>query len=303
MSRISRVGWIWAGCAAALTVVACLGGEITIIVDGALYSVGLIWCATLLGTTSCMRCPSVRALAVPLECLAQLIAVSVICAFLQYPAAKVGRPLIDAELAAIDRAFYFDWPECFAWVLRHPTALNFLSGVYLSLGLQSALLCFVAWRQPDRARICLAANALTVTICLAVFVVWPAGGAFAHYRPAGIFSDYVEQLMAARSSSPTTLAIGQMKGIIQFPSYHAAAAVLLGYTFASLPRWFAIPALVIEITLAISAVPIGGHHLIDVLAGVALAAASLAIAHAYAKAGLRYQPQAVPATESGAVRA
>jgi hypothetical protein len=238
---ISRAGWIWVGSAAALTVAGCLSSEITIIADGALLSMGLSWCALLLGAAVCMRRPSLRAFGVPLECLAQLIAVSVICAFLQYLAAKIARPLVDADLAAIDRALYFDWPACFAWVLRNPTALNLLSGVYLSLSAQSALLCFVAWGQPDRARICLAANALTLTICLVIFVIWPAGGAFAYYQPADIFSDYVEQFTAARSGSLTILAIGQMKGIIQFPSYHAAAAVLLGYGFASLLCWIAIP--------------------------------------------------------------
>jgi hypothetical protein len=62
---------------------------------------------------------------------------------------------------------------------------------------------------------------------------------------------------------------------------------------ASLPRWIAIPAFNIEIMLSISAAPIGGHHLIDVLAGVAVGAASLAIAHTFAKAGLRDRPPVV----------
>jgi hypothetical protein len=285
MFRISRLGWVWVGCLAVLTIIGCLRSEITISADGGLFSMGLIWCAILLGMILSMRRSPLRAFAVPLECLAQLIAVSVICAVLQYPAAKIARPLIDAELAAIDRALYFDWPACFAWVLRHPMVLNLLSGIYLSLGLQSALSCFGAWRQPDRASIWLSANALSLTCCLTVFVIWPAGGAFAYYQPAGIFSDYLEQFVAVRSGSLTTLAIGQMKGIIQFPSYHAAAAVLLAYAFASLPRGIAIPAFITEITLSISAVPIGGHHLIDVLAGVAVGAASLGIAHAFSKAG------------------
>src|SRR4029077_12106686 len=100
---------------------------------------GLIWCVILLGMMLSMRHSPLRAFALPLECLAQLSAVSVICSSLQYPAATIARPLIDAELAAIDRALYFDWPAYFAWVLRHPLALNLLSGVYL-LGVQSALM-------------------------------------------------------------------------------------------------------------------------------------------------------------------
>jgi len=63
--------------------------------------------------------------------------------------------------------------------------------------------------------------------------------------------------------------------------------VLLGYAFASLSAWISIPALVIETILAVSAIPIGGHHLVDVLAGLAVGAVSLAIAHAIAQAGRR----------------
>jgi hypothetical protein len=131
MFRISRLGWIWVGCSAVLAVIEYLRSEIAIVADGALFSMGLIWCVILLGMILSMRHSPLRAFALPPECLAQLIAVSVICSFLQYPAAKIARPLIDAELAPIDRALYFDWPAYFAWVLRHPLALNLLSGVYL----------------------------------------------------------------------------------------------------------------------------------------------------------------------------
>jgi PAP2 superfamily len=166
MFRISRLGWIWVGRSAVLAVIEYLRSEIAIVADGALFSMGLIWCVILLGMILSMRHSPLRAFALPLECLAKMIAVSVICSFLQYPAAKIARPLIDAELAAIDRALYFDWPAYFAWVLRHPLALNLLSGVYLSLGVQSALM-FLAWRPPDRVSIWLSASSAEFTCRLA----------------------------------------------------------------------------------------------------------------------------------------
>ena len=51
--------------------------------------------------------------------------------------------------------------------------------------------------------------------------------------PAGITSDCVTQFTVARSGLAATLALGQMKGIIPFPSCHAAAEVLFGYAFTS----------------------------------------------------------------------
>lgn len=246
----------------------------------------VLLCGTpLLFMTYCLWRNGARPLAAPFDCVAQLVAITAVAAFVQYPIAAIGRPLIDANLAGIDRALGFDWPACFAWVLRHPMALRIFGTVYLSFLPQSFLVGIVAWFQPDRASIVLAANALTLTCCFVVFALWPAGGAFEYYHPGGIVSGYVEQFMATRAGLVTSLSFGHMQGIIQFPSYHAAGAVLLGYAFAGLPVWIAIPAFVIEFTLAASAVLVGGHHLVDVLAGVAVAAASLALA----RQALRYR--------------
>ena len=92
-----------------------------------------------------------------------------------------------------------------------------------------------------------------------------------------ILSDYIPQFIAARSDPHLSLPFGQITGIISFPSYHAAAAVLLGYAFAELPRWVACAAFVLEIALVISAVLVGGHYLVDVLAGIIIAVASLTV--------------------------
>ena len=295
MSRLSLLSWLWIACATAATAIAVQRSGATVAVDEALVSVSLLWCATLLGMAICARRPATQALGIPFRALAQLIAALVIFAFLQYPPAALARPLIDTELAAIDRTLRFDWPAAFSWVLDHRLVLNLLRTVYMSLGVQGALVCLVAWRRPDRTNVYLAANALTLTCCLVAFAMWPAGGAFAYYQPAGITSDYVDQFTAARSGLVTTLALGQMKGIIQFPSYHAAAAVLFGYVFTSLGLWIAIPAVLSEALLIISAVPIGGHHLADVLAGVAVAAVSLVITHTLAGSALGDLLQIIPA--------
>jgi membrane-associated phospholipid phosphatase len=69
-----------------------------------------------------------------------------------------------------------------------------------------------------------------------------------------------------------------MQGIIQFPSYHVAGAVLLSYAFAGFPRWIAAPALIVETVLGASAIDDWGHHLVDVLAGAALTIASIVVA-------------------------
>jgi len=60
---------------------------------------------------------------------------------------------------------------------------NLLRTVYMSLGLQGAVVCFVARRRPDRTNVGLGehtdADLLSYGLAL-----WPAGGAFACYQPS-----------------------------------------------------------------------------------------------------------------------
>jgi membrane-associated phospholipid phosphatase len=73
------------------------------------------------------------------------------------------------------------------------------------------------------------------------------------------------------------MAIGS-KGIITFPSLHAALAVILMAAFWPVPiaRWFG----AIINSLMLAATPIdGSHYFVDVLAGVAIAIVCLVAAH------------------------
>jgi membrane-associated phospholipid phosphatase len=61
-----------------------------------------------------------------------------------------------------------------------------------------------------------------------------------------------------------------MKGLIAFPSYHGTLSVLLVLAFSGVRFWF-LPILILN-TIILIATPIeGGHHLVDVIAGVGVA--------------------------------
>jgi len=116
MSRLSLLNSLWIACATAAASVAVQKSGATAVVDRALVSVSLLWCATLLGMVICVRRPVAQTLAIPSRSLAQLMAESVIFAFPQYSPATLAKPLIDTELAAIDRALRFEWRAVFFWV-------------------------------------------------------------------------------------------------------------------------------------------------------------------------------------------
>src|ERR1700759_3087972 len=167
MLQTSLINWIWIRCIAALAVAGCLNAGISLVIDQTFIRILLLWCMTVLGMGYCLWRPPVRTFAAPLDCLAQMLAVVVVNAILQYPLAMVGRPLIDATLGWVDQMLLFDWPGCFAWVLDHPMFLGILRKLYQSFLPQFFLVCLVAWYQPYRASIFLTANALTLTGCFA----------------------------------------------------------------------------------------------------------------------------------------
>src|SRR6185437_8994857 len=121
----------------------------------------------------------------------------------------------------------------------------------------------------------------------------PSSGAFSVYDlPSGVSRHlalaldgrYAHALVGLLAHGPGRISPTAAKGLIGFPSYHAVLALLV--------VWYARPLAVIRwIALAINglvliATPIqGGHHVIDVVAGFAVAAlairaADLAIRHA-----------------------
>jgi membrane-associated phospholipid phosphatase len=70
-----------------------------------------------------------------------------------------------------------------------------------------------------------------------------------------------------------------MNGIVQMPSYHTVLVVLFTYAFRGTGLiGYVIAALNIFMLLAIP--PVGGHYLVDVLAGGALALGAIAVRRA-----------------------
>ncbi len=78
-----------------------------------------------------------------------------------------------------------------------------------------------------------------------------------------------------------TLNYGSLNGIIAMPSFHAASAVLLAWGYGGV-KWLRWPFLALNIVMLVSAVPIGGHYLVDIVAGVAVACLSILLANVWA---------------------
>lgn len=61
-----------------------------------------------------------------------------------------------------------------------------------------------------------------------------------------------------------------MTGLVSMPSFHAAAAVILGWVSLYL-GWLRIPLVLLNVAMLLSTIISGSHYLVDLIAGAALA--------------------------------
>ena len=244
-------------------------------------------------------------LAAMLMATAFLIGMSASFSVLNYLLLTVAGPRIDGTLAAFDRAIGVDWPAMMAFIAHYPRTDMVLQFVYISVLPQIAVLvlCLGFFGKPEQIyRLCLSV-ATSAAISMAVWTAAPSFGAFSVYDlpPAvaghlalALDGRYAHALIGLLVHGPGHISPTAAKGLIGFPSYHAVLALLVVWYARSIPvaRWIALGVNAVVLI----ATPIqGGHHVVDVLAGFAVAA--LAIRAADLAARFAARPAAEPVLE------
>jgi hypothetical protein len=185
-------------------------------------------------------------------------------------------PPIDPVLARWDAALGYDTVAVLRWVAARPALRFALDRVYDSTDLLLALAPLAAfWRRDRRVmRVYLFAVVYTFLAGALFYYFFPSSG------PAGVYAspDFLPVQRATfmkfsqvHGRLPVTTVLG---GMIAFPSFHVAWSVLL--TYAALPdrRLFRAAAAWNALVIA-STVVLGWHYVVDVPAGILLAALGL----------------------------
>lgn len=225
-----------------------------------------------------------------------LVAFSASFSLFNYFLLTVAGARIDAPLAAIDRAMGIDWPAMMAFAAAHPFANRLLEIGYNSVLPQIILL--IAWLAAQRhsAEIYKFCLALAVGAAITVFfwTAFPSFGAFSVYDlpqavssrlTVALDSHYARDLVHLLATGPGHISPQQVKGLIGFPSFHAVLALLVVWYAWSLARlrWLIVG---LNVVVLVGTPIQGGHHVVDVIAGFAVAAASVAVAGSVARAKL-----------------
>jgi len=154
-----------------------------------------------------------------------------------YLAAYMSFPLVDKPLVAVDAAMGFDWREYVFWINRHPQIAWLLDNAYGSCNLQFiVLLPLLFIRAPAQGQRLFIALYTSGILCAIIGGFFPAVGAYGYYD---IKADALPTMPAtARIQEPLFNALLHHTidvipypgaGIVQFPSFHSAVAVLLIY--------------------------------------------------------------------------
>ncbi len=226
---------------------------------------------------------------------AVLLAFTAAAAPLSYLVTSLARPLIDAELIGFDAALGFDWSAYVGYFSERPLLGMICSVIYLTTLAQVALAVIVLglMGKTERTQQFVSAVMLGALVCIVVSGILPSAGALATTRPPDSFWGshhpvvdlaYKQTFFDLRSGAERFISLDKMKGMIAFPSYHGTLSALLILAFFRVGHWFW-PVLVLN-ALILMATPVeGGHHLVDVIGGIAVAGGS------WYFAGLFYRPR------------
>lgn len=223
---------------------------------------------------------------------ALLIAFSLVAAVLSYLATSLDNPLIDQDLLAIDATLGFDWLGYVGVVNAHPWLGMLSSAVYVTTLAQ--VTGVVVWmsmtgRVADTQHF-MTAVMLGALLCIGISAILPAAGALGTLRPSADFVmanaptvdlAYKQTFFDLRSGALRVIDLADLKGLIAFPSYHGTLSALVAFAFLSLRR-FALPAIILNGCVLLATPVDGGHHMIDVIGGVATAAFAWYLARRYA---------------------
>lgn len=237
------------------------------------------------------RMPELRRVALMLGMLCVTTLAASAMGFLSYFAPMAAFPLRDAELRALDLALGFDWLGAAHLADGLPWLNKVLKLAYATLPVQviAVVLVLVATRQRDeldRFVITFVATALVVVLVSALLPALGPAPTLAHagmFRTLELGAAWVSPdiVRSLREGGVNEIDLGKMAGIVTFPSFHTVVALIVPYALRRVPAAFW-PALALNGLMLLSTFTEGGHYLVDVIAGAAVAVAGIAFA-AYAK--------------------
>lgn len=197
--------------------------------------------------------------------------------------------LVDAHAARWDAFLRFNWSSYFEWVASRPTINWILTQAYHSIWLQPFLLVALFVKNKNVREFAKLQIALPLSLIMVCFIAtfFPALGAYQFHemtpdRHPGMLLAFTDGMTAPiswlrQADLPSVMPSFPELRIVQFPSWHAAAAAIFILSAWGQPivRWIG---LALNL-LMLAATPVqGSHYLSDMMIGCAAGSVAFAFA-------------------------
>jgi membrane-associated phospholipid phosphatase len=226
-----------------------------------------------------------------LATISQVILVTAIVGPLSYVAGATHLPLQDETFLVLDRAIGMDPEPIARFVDAHPLIAHVLHSGYgfIKWPLLGIPIVLTMTLRLVRLQLFIGALCFALAVTIAISAIVPAIGTFygLHLAAADfsaldtkVYQAQLRDIVALRDGSLRHLELFQLAGIVSFPSFHAASAVL--YMWALWPvRGIGYLSAAINLLMIAATPVIGAHYMIDVIGGIALAVGSITLAKRY----------------------
>jgi hypothetical protein len=223
-----------------------------------------------------------------LGAIAQVTLTTAVMAPMTYVAAAINFPMQDATLLAVDRAMGLDWAAYVHFVDARPTLAAALNVGYAMIAwpVLAIPVFLAAKRRYQRIEEFTFAFGLALAATTIISALVPAIGVYQQIGldPATLknidpaaYLDQLRDLPPTREGVLRHLDLLGLGGIVTFPSFHAASAVLFAWALWVV-KWMR-PVALLANGAMLAATPLnGGHYFIDVVAGVGIAVLAIVAA-------------------------
>jgi hypothetical protein len=204
---------------------------------------------------------------------------------MQYGAVALGAPFADSRLAAADAAIGVHVPSLAQWTRAHPIVDLLLTVSYASLFAQY----FVAigllaafrhrtqfWEFAFHFHFCLIATVAALAIVPAV-----CPPVYYGFQPTIDMTRAIQQIRGFHAGTMTVVRFDQMEGLVSFPSFHVAGALITTWAVRH-RRGIFIPYALLNVALIASTMLSGVHYAVDAIAALPLFAISVAVYRCWA---------------------
>lgn len=193
-------------------------------------------------------------------------------------------PLCDPLLAELDATLGLQAPDIIAWAEGWPGLPEFLAVCYDALLplLSAALIVPPLLNQLTRAKEFAVSVLASALIGMTMFAVVQAAGPWVHHGYEGNpgLERFLTTFRQLKSDEWLALDTAFLDGLICCPSFHTILAILAAAALWP-NRLLRLPVSLLTALILLSTITRGGHYVADVLAGVLVAFASLALARGY----------------------